>query len=341
LKKALILESGHFVVEEDSLPETGPDEVRLRIEAAGICGTDLEVFRGHIPAGWDVQFPFQMGHEFSGVVDAIGENVPNVKVGDRVVADGRIPCGYCSYCRRGQVNACENAGYNAGGFREYSIYNYKALVPVPDNVSLKEAAMAEPASCTVYGNEKLDVELGDFAVVMGEGAIGLLHAQILKSRGAEVAVVGLIEERLEIAGNIGVDHVINAKNTDPVQEVNKLTGGYGAKQVVVAAGVEQVLRQALEMAGRYGQVLYFAANMKETCEMPMDLIHYKELQLIGSFDSTTAHFEKALKAISKGKLQVESLITHTFPLEEIEKAFGYANEGKGMKIMIMNKEKQT
>jgi len=333
------MEPGKFEVQEDSLPEPGPDEVRIRVRAAGICGTDLEVYRGHVPAGWVVEYPFQMGHELSGVVDAVGENVPNVKAGDRVVPDGRVPCGYCSFCRKGQVNACENAGYNAGGFREYSVYNYKAIVPVPDNVSFEEAAMAEPISCTMYGNEKLDVGIGDFAVVIGEGAIGQLHAQLLKSRGARVAMIGLIEDRLEVGKKLGVDHVIDANGTDPVAEINELTGGYGADVVVVAAGVEIVLRQALEMAGRYGQVLYFAANMKETNSMPMDLIHYKELKVIGSYDSTTSHFEKALRALSAGKVDAKSLISHTFSLDETEKAFSYANDGKGMKIMITNKEK--
>lgn len=339
MKKALLMEPGKFEVQEDSLPEPGPDEVRIRVRAAGICGTDLEVYRGHVPAGWVVEFPFQMGHELSGVVDAVGDNVPNAKVGDRVVPDGRVPCGYCSFCRKGQVNACENAGYNAGGFREYSVYNYKAVVPVPDNVSFEEAAMAEPISCTMYGNEKLDVGIGDFAVVIGEGAIGQLHAQLLKSRGARVAMVGLIEDRLKVGKKLGVDHVIDANKADPVAEINELTGGYGADVVVVAAGVEAVLRQALEMAGRYGQVLYFAANMKEMNSMPMDLIHYKELKVIGSYDSTTSHFEKALRALSVGKVDAKSLISHMFSLDETEKAFSYANEGKGMKIMITNKEK--
>jgi L-iditol 2-dehydrogenase len=333
------MEPGKFEVQEDSLPEPGPDEVRIRVRAAGICGTDLEVYRGHVPAGWVVEFPFQMGHELSGVVDAVGENVPNVKAGDRVVPDGRVPCGYCSFCRKGQVNACENAGYNAGGFREYSVYNYKAIVPVPDNVSFEEAAMAEPISCTMYGNEKLEVGIGDFAVVIGEGAIGQLHAQLLKSRGARVAMVGLIEDRLKVGKKLGVDHVIDANKADPVAEIHELTGGYGADVVVVAAGVEAVLRQALEMAGRYGQVLYFAANMKETNTMPMDLIHYKELKVIGSYDSTTSHFEKALRALSAGKVDAKSLISHMFSLDETEKAFSYAHEGKGMKIMITNKEK--
>lgn len=338
MKKGLLMEPGRFEVHEGEMPEPGTGEVRIKVAAAGICGTDLEVYRGHIPAGWTIAYPFQMGHELSGIVDAIGTEVPNVKIGDRVVPDGRIPCGYCSFCRKGQVNACEHGGYTSGGFKEYSLYHYKALVPVPDNVSDDEAAMAEPISCTMYGNDKLDVKVGSLAVVIGEGAIGLLHAQLLKSRGAETVVVGLIEDRLDVARSLGVDHVINAGKLDPVDAVRKLSGGYGADVVVVATGVELVLRQALQMAGRYGQVLYFAANMKESCQMPMDLIHYKELRLIGSYDSTTSHFERALEAISKQKVNAKALISHFFPLDEIGKAFRFADEGKGMKIMIKNKE---
>jgi len=332
----LLAEPGRFIVQEGEIPEPAEGEVRLKVEAAGVCGTDVEVYRGHVPSGWVIEYPFQMGHELMGVVDAVGPGVPNVKPGDRVVPDGRIPCGYCKYCRMGQVNACENMGYTSGGFREYSIYNYKALVPVPDKVSSREAAMAEPVSCTIYGNGKLDVTIGSLAVVIGEGAIGLLHAQLLKSRGAKTVVVGLIEERLETARSIGVDYVINAGKENPVEAVKKISGGYGADIVVVAAGVEVVLRQALEMAGRFGQVLYFAANMKESCTMPMDLIHYKELRLIGSYDSTTYHFGLALSVIAAGKLDVKPLISHTLPLDKIGEAFEMANAGKGMKIMIAN-----
>ncbi len=336
MKRGLLMEPGRFGVREDVLKEPGENEVRIRVEAAGICGTDLEVFHGRVPSGWSIEYPFQMGHELCGIVDAVGKGVPNVSVGDRVVPDGRIPCGYCRFCRRGQVNACEHAGYYSGGFQEYSIYRYQALTAVPEGVSALEAAMAEPISCTMYGNEKLSVEIGSLAVVIGEGAIGLLHAQLLKSRGAVTAVVGLIPERLETARSLGVDYVINAAQTDPVAEIQKISGGYGADIVVTAAGGESVLSQALQMAGRYGQVLYFAANMQETCTMPMDLIHYKELKLIGSYDSTTYHFGQALKAISVGSIRAKELISDIFPLDEIQAAFDKAASGKGMKILITN-----
>ena len=339
MRKALLMEPGKFEVQEETLSEPGPGEVRLRVQAAGICGTDLEVYRGKFPSGWQIEFPFQLGHELSGTIDAVGTGVPeSFKPGDRVVPDGRIPCGYCIFCRRGQVNACENMGYKAGGFREFTSYNYKALVTIPENVSMRAAAMAEPISCTVYGNEKLDVKIGDFGVVFGDGPIGLLHAQLLRNRGADVAVVGLLENRMEIARKLGFDCVINAEKLDPVEEINRLSKGYGANQVVVAAGAEIALRQAILAGARYGQILYFAANMKESCLMPMDKIHYKELKVIGSYDSTTAYFEQALKAISVGAVDAESLISHTFGLAETGKAFKKADSGEGMKIMIVNKE---
>ncbi len=340
MKKAILMGLEKIEVHQDKIPEPGPGEVRLQVRAAGICGTDVEIFKGNYPTGWEIIFPYQMGHELSGTIDAVGANVPKAfKVGDRVVPDGRIACGYCTFCRKGQINACANMGYTSGGFKEYSIYNYKALVHIPENVSFQDAAMAEPISCTLYGNEKLDIKTGDFGVVIGDGAIGLLHAQLLKSRGAEVAIVGLLENRLKAAGELGIDHVINAGKVDPVEEIKKLTNGYGANQVVVAVGVELALRQALLMAGRYGQVLYFAANMKESCNMPMDLIHYSELKVIGSYDSTTAYFEKALRAISTGAIKAGSLISHTYSLDEAETAFRLAKSGEGIKIMIMNKEK--
>ncbi len=339
MRRALLIKPGKLEIRKDSLIDPGPGEVRIRIRAAGICGTDLEVFKGNFPAGWNVEFPFQLGHELSGVIDAVGPDVPEAfRTGDRVVADGRIPCWYCSFCRKGLVNACENMGYNAGGFKEYNTYSYRSLVRIPDNVSYRDAAMAEPISCTLYGAEKLDVHVGDFSVVIGEGPIGLLHAQLLKRRGAEVAVIGLLENRLDVARKLGFDHVINARDTDPVEEIRRLTGGYGASQVVTAAGAEEVLRQALMMAGRGAEVLYFAAAMKKSCTLPMDDIHYKELKIIGSYDSTTLYFEKALRALAVGSVQAGPLISHTFRLDEIQEAFDLALSGEGLKIMITDME---
>ena len=334
MKAALLTAPLKMEIQEQELPVPGEGQVRIKVAAAGICGTDIDAYKGHQPKGWTITYPFQMGHELSGVVDAVGSGVTEFKVGDRVVPDGRLPCGHCSQCRAGHVNACTGGGYTSGGFKEYSVYPMGSLCRVPDGLSFEEAAFAEPLSCVLYGNNKLNIKVGDFAVVIGDGAIGILHAQVLKSRGAQVALVGLVPERLAIAKEVGIDYIIDSNKEDAVQKVMELTDGKGANEVVSAAGVQSVLQQALSMAARYGQVLYFAATLKDQITLDTDLIHYKELSLIGSYDSTTAFYEQALRALSMGAVKVGPLLTHRFPLDKAQEAMEAARTMAGLKVMF-------
>ena len=335
MKIALLMGPEEVQVQQQEIPQPGPGQVRIRVKAAGVCGTDIDAYKGHQPKGWTITYPFRMGHELAGVVDAVGEGVTDFAPGDAVVPDGRMPCGRCNACRKGLPNACTNGGYSSGGFMEYSLYTPANLCRIPKGLSFEEAAFTEPVSCCLYGNHKLNVNLGDFAVVIGEGAIGNIHAQLLRARGAEVAVVGLVPQRLAVAKETGAHHVINAKEEDAVAAVEKLTGGKGANIVVCAAGAQAVLAQALAMAGRFGQVLYFAATLKDALTLDLDLVHYKELTLIGSYDSTTAYFEQALQAMAKGLVQVKPLLGKPFSLEEAPAAFEAAKNMVGMKTMIL------
>lgn len=334
MKVALLTEAGKFAVVEEGASQPGPGQVKIKVAAAGICGTDLEVFSGKVPRGWQVTYPFRLGHELAGVVEEVGPEVSGVQVGDRVVPDGRLTCGSCTPCRKGNFSACHNAGYISGGFREYSIYPARNLVKIPTGVSLEEAAVTEPLSCCVNGLSKLELPLAGTAVVMGDGPIGLLHLQLLKSKGLRTAIVGMMADRLQLAGELGADEAINFLEQDPVQAVNAFTAGCGADIVVVAVGSARVLEQSLEMAARRGQILYFAASMQARVDLPLDLVHYKELRLLGSYDSTIANFETALQMLACGMVRVKPLLTHRFELEHIQEAFATAKERKGLKILV-------
>ena len=345
-KNALILENGEFIFKESDIPQPGPEEVVVKVTACGICGTDLNLFIGRRPKGWTISFPFQMGHELSGTIHAVGESVPDepgLRVGDRVVPDGRLPCGYCRYCRRGHENLCVNAGYTAGGFAQYAVYPFRNLPKVPKGVDLVEAAFAEPLACCINGNNKLaDVPLGGVGVVIGAGPIGLLHLQLLKNRGLRVIVIDQKEKRLEMARALGAEAVLKAErsgevNLELIQKVKDLTDGFGADVVVSAAGLDpMVLEEALQMAAKQGQVLYFAATLSDPATLNLDVIHYKELVLVGSHDSTRADYEKALALMRSGNIQVGPIISHRFPLEEIYDAFCLANGRTGLKVMVVN-----
>jgi L-iditol 2-dehydrogenase len=317
-------------------PSIGPDQVLIKTAACGVCGTDVEAYLGKVPRGWTISYPFRMGHELSGTVVEVGPQVPNVRPGDRVVPDGRLTCGHCYYCRRGMFSACQNQGYFSGGLAQFSSYPFRNLVKVPDGVSLDEAAFTEPLACVVNGQSKLDVPFGGVALVIGDGPIGLLHLQMLKHRGAFTVMAGLLEHRLAVARQLGANVAVNARQADVEQVVRGVSGGRGADIVVNAVGKASVLEQAINLAARRGQVLYFAATMQPRVELDLDLVHYKELRLVGSYDSTIAQYEDALALLYAGAVDVKPLISHRLPLEHVQQGFEIARQQEGVKVLIVH-----
>ena len=336
MKIARLQEPLKMEVETLEKPTIGPDEVLLKVAACGVCGTDVEAYQGKVPRGWTITYPFRMGHEVAGTVVEVGENVTSVKPGDRVVPDGRLICGFCYYCRRGMFSACENQGYFSGGLAQYSNYPFQNLTKIPDGVSMEEAAFAEPLGCVINGQSKLEVPFGSVAVVIGDGPIGLLHIQLLRHQGAFTVMVGLLEHRLAVARKLGANVVIDAGREDVEQIVKEVSDGRGADIVVNAVGKASVLKQAIDLAGRRGQVLYFAATLEPTIELDLDLIHYKELRLIGSYDSIVAQYEQALAMINAGIIDVKALISHRLPLEEVQAGYELARKQEGLKVLIIH-----
>jgi L-iditol 2-dehydrogenase len=350
MRKVLLHKPFKFVVEEHDRPEPGPGEVLVNVAACGICGTDINAFTGNNPSGWHIVYPFQMGHELSGIIAAVGEGVPDepgLRVGDRVVPDGRLPCRRCHYCRRGLFNLCTDQGYVAGGFSEYAVYPYRNLVSVPDGVTLEHAAFGEPLGCCVNGNGQLvDPPLGGVGVVIGTGPIGMLHLQLLKSRGLMTVGIDLRENRLQVAAELGADVTVQAEKrhqVDPyvIGQVMEITDGRGANVVVSAAGNDpSVLDEAIQIAAKRGQILYFAATLSDPATISLEPIHYRELRLVGSHDSTIARYETALSLLKTGAVQVQPLITHRFPLGDTQAAFEFARKREGIKVMVINENLQ-
>jgi L-iditol 2-dehydrogenase len=341
MKVAFLQEPLKFTVDEVPLPKPKAGEVLVRVAACGICGTDLNAYEGNKPRGWKIVYPFRMGHELAGIIAEVGPGVPDqpgLRVGDRVVPDGRLPCGVCRYCRKGQVNLCINQGYIAGGFAEYTVYPYRNLVSVPEGVALEHAAFAEPLACVVNGNSQLvDVPFSGLGVVLGAGPIGLLHLQMLKLRGLSVISVDVKDNRLAAAAALGADLTVNPRRDDLAAIVKERSDGLGADVVISAAGGDPaVLDQAIALAGKRGQIVYFAAVLKDRMEMSLDAIHYRELRLVGSHDSTTAQYETALALLKAGTVKVGPIITHRFPLERIAEAFELARTRNGIKVMVVN-----
>lgn len=341
-------------VDDLDTPKPGPGEVLIRIQACGVCPSDLRAYVGG-RHGSAAQYPRTPGHEWAGIVEELGpppevaEGAPSIqvgvgpsaseeiKVGSRVVADWRYVCGRCYQCRRGVFNYCENMARGVrGGFSQYGIAPLSQLRVIPDHVSFEKASFSEPLACILNAHSNTAINMGDDVVIVGAGPIGQLHAQMARNRGGRVIVSDPIASRLDLARELGAHDVIDASTTDPVERVKELTNGRGADAVIVAVGAPDPIKQALQMGAINGRVNFFAGTYPPT-DIPMDpnLIHYRQLVVTGSHDFTPHHFTTALKLISFDIIKVEPLISHRFQLEGIVEAFETTAGRAGMKSMVL------
>ncbi|HET7769159.1 MAG TPA: zinc-binding dehydrogenase [Chloroflexota bacterium] len=323
-------------IEELDVPQPGPGEALIRIEACGVCPSDVRGYLG--TRATTSSGPRTPGHEWAGTIEALGPDTESdvFTVGTRVAADWRMVCGRCYQCRRGVFNYCEQLTRGVrGGFTQQGVAPLTQLRTIPDHVSFEQAAFAEPLACVINGNEMTPMRLGDDVVIVGAGPIGLLHLQLAKNRGARCIVSDPIAARLEVAKQLGAHDVVDASAGDPVAQVKALTEGRGADAVIVAVGATEPSRQALEMAAISGKVNYFAgAYPPAVLDFDTNLVHYRQLVVTGSHDFTPHHFSAALKLISFGIVQVEPLISHRFTLEGTKDAFELAAARGGLKAMV-------
>jgi len=314
----------------------------MRIEATSICGSDVRIYRHGNPR---VVPPAVLGHEASGVIMKTGKNVTRVKEGDRVALGADFPCGQCSWCRNGLLNNCTTnyaVGYQIpGAFAEYMVLPKLLLqgpvTPISSNLSFEKAALAEPLACAINGFELVNLSLGKSVVIIGLGPIGCMMIDLARQMGAtKVIGVQRSQIRMEIAQFYQADAYINPTKEDVVARCLEETGGRGPDIVITAAGSVEAHEQAVEMVAQRGYVNLFGGLAKGTRPMQVysNTIHYKECFVTGSHGSTPRHHELAVDLLEKGLVRVEPLITHHFPLDEINQAFDTMESRQGMKIMV-------
>ncbi|MBO1199749.1 zinc-binding dehydrogenase [Staphylococcus simiae] len=313
------------------------DKVKIKVHYAGICGTDIHTYEGH----YKVNFPVTLGHEFSGEIVEVGDDVTDFKVGDRVTSETTFyVCNECEYCQMKDYNLCNHRkGIGTqvdGAFTNYVIAREESLHHIPDNVSYQSAAMTEPLACAYHGVSKITVNPGDIAVVMGPGPIGLLVAQVLKSKGAKVVVTGLDNDkvRLDKAQELNMDYIVNLQQTDLKTFVNDITDGYGADVVVECSGAVPAALQGLDILrkkGRYSQIGIF-----KEAEIPFDLekIIQKELTVVGSRSQKPADWEPSLKLMADGLVDAEALVTKEFYIDDWDNAYQHLKSGEGIKALL-------
>lgn len=325
-------------------PEAGPGEVKIRVRNCSTCGTDVKISKfGH----HHIHPPRVMGHEIAGEIVTVGDGVEGWTAGDRVQVIAAIPCGECAECTRGRMTICPNQvsmGYHfEGGFAQFmvvpkEVLKVDGLNRIPDGVSFAEASVAEPLACALNAQNLARVGEGDDVVVIGSGPIGCLHVRLARARGAaRVFLVELSRQRLEMAANlVKPDAAICAAEVDPIEEVLKLTDGRGADVIITAAASGQAQEQAIQMAARQGRISFFGGLPKDkptiTCDS--NLVHYRELMIVGANGSSPAHNKQALELVATGAVPVADLITHRLPLDSAIDAFGIVERGEAIKVTI-------
>jgi len=312
-------EPGAIEVREVDKPRPGPEDVLVKVQAGSVCGSDVHVYR--LSRGFEyVNPPLILGHEFTGVIEEVGERVEGLRPGDRVVSEGVHYCGQCQACRRGQTNRCRSFRiiglHFDGGFADYACFPARYAHHVPDAIQSEQAALIEPASVAVHAvRQGPRIEPGDVVVVTGPGPIGIMVGQIARLTGAaKVIVTGTDvdeERRMRVAHDLGFQ-VVNVQREDLGQSVRELTDGYGVDVIFECSGTGAALHQGLELL-RKGGCLVLVGIQSSPTEVFFTPVIRRELGIHTAICSTWRDFETAIDLIARGDLSVRPLVT-TFPL---------------------------
>ncbi|WP_276358110.1 zinc-dependent alcohol dehydrogenase [Cohnella caldifontis] len=334
--KAAIYEGSHTIRVGECVPvEPGPDEVRISVAYAGICGTDLHLYHGRMDHR--VTLPHVMGHEMAGIVESVGSGVTNVAAGDRVVVMPLISCGSCPACLAGHGHICQRLKFigieTPGAFQASMTVPAHTVLPIPDSLSLKLGAMIEPLAVACHDVRIGDVRSGERAVVLGGGPIGTLIAMVAKAKGANVLVSELNPYRIRLLEEMGIE-TINPKEADVAERVDRLTGGAGCDivfEVTSSPAGARLMTQLPRTRGRIVVVGIFGDPP------PVDLhrFFWRELKLFGARVYEKEDFEQAIAWAASGELPLDRLISDIYPLDRLEEGFRQMESGGGvMKILL-------
>lgn len=333
MKVAVMLGIGKMGFEERDIPKAKDDEVLVKMEYVGICGSDLHYYETGAIGDYVVKPPFVLGHEPGGTVVEVGKNVKHLKVGDRVALEPGKTCGHCEFCKTGRYNLCPDVVFFAtppvdGVFQEYVAHEADLCFKLPDNVSTLEGALIEPLAVGFHAAIQGDAHLGQRAVVMGAGCIGLVSMMALKARGvSEVYVVDIMEKRLEKALELGATGVINGAKEDVLERAKELTDGSGMDLVIETAGTEITTRQAIYMAKKGSNIVLVGYSKSGEMTLPMSLVLDKELTFKTVFRYRHI-YPMAIDAVAAGKVNLKGIVTDVFGLDEAQKAMDYSVNNK-------------
>jgi len=341
MKAMLLTEYKHLVVTEVDEPEVSVDDVLVQVEACGICGSDIHGYDGstgrRIP-------PLVMGHEAAGIVVSVGANVDDLVPGDRVTFDSMVSCGKCDFCRAGRQNLCNNRrvlGVSCGEYRRHGAFAERIAVPrrivyrLPNEMPFEHAALVEAVSVAVHAVSLSPVKLGDTAIVVGAGMIGLLTIQAVKAAGASrVIAVDVNDKRLVVAKQLGATDVLNSKECDVPKTVRELTDGRGADVALEVVGATETINAAIESVRKGGHVTLIG-NISPTIQLPLQSVVTREISLQGTC-GCNGEYPQCIELMRTGAINVAPLITAQISLAEGPAWFKRLHDGdpSQMKVVI-------
>lgn len=333
MKTAIMTDIARVELTEREIPIPKEDEVLVKVEYVGVCGSDLHYYENGRIGDYIVNPPFVLGHEVGGTVAEVGKNVTHLKVGDKVALEPGKTCGKCEFCRTGRYNLCPDVVFFAtppvdGVFQEYVAHEAALCFKIPDNMDTMEAALIEPLAVGFHAAKQGNAQAGMTAVVTGSGCIGLVSMMALKAMGVtRIIAVDVMQKRLDKALKLAATDVINGKEENTVETVLRLTGGMGADLVIETAGTEITTRQAIQFAKKGATIVLVGYSASGEMTLPMSLALDKELTFKTVFRYRHI-YPMAIEAVASGRVNLKGIVTNIFALDEIQEAMDLSVRNK-------------
>ncbi len=319
---AVVKTPGKVEYENRSVPEPIAGQVLIKTKAVSICGSDVHTFHGKHPFA---PLPAALGHELSGEIVGIGDNVNQCKIGDRVVLEPVITCGHCNFCQAGDYNLCVNISFHhrqgQGAFIPYFVAEQNRVFKLPENITFEEGALVEPLAVAVHAVKRAGIKLGDRVAILGAGAIGLMILVLTRYRGAAaVYAVDVKNSRLEKAKGFGATGIFNNADGRSVEEIFNCTQRLGVDVSFEAVGLQATLVQALQVLKKGGHAVVAGLNSQPEVTLPSNIFVQKEISLSGT-QGYCRDFQTALSLLENGDVELSRFISHTLPFDSIQEGF--------------------
>ncbi len=333
MKVAVMNGIGEMGYTEREIPQPKDNEVLVKLEYVGICGSDMHYYETGRIGDYVVKPPFVLGHEPGGTVVEVGKAVTHLKVGDRVALEPGKTCGHCEYCREGKYNLCPDVVFFAtppvdGVFQEYVAHEADLCFKLPDNVDTMEGALIEPLAVGFHAANQGGAHAGQTAVVFGAGCIGLVSMMALKAEGvSKVYVVDIMQKRLDKALELGATGVINSKEKDVLEEISKITDGKGVDLVIETAGMEITTRQAIHVTKKGATIVLVGYSKSGEMTLSLSLALDKELTFKTVFRYRHI-YPMAIEAVASGKVNLKGIVTNVFDFDDIQNAMDKSVQDK-------------